>query len=84
MVQRFLTFYEAADHGFESVSDIVDQLDYKSLLNMTAEAYLKTLGINERFTYEILQSATRGNYCQDLNALHALAVMVWRHYVKRK
>ncbi|OBZ84934.1 Farnesylcysteine lyase [Choanephora cucurbitarum] len=76
VVQRFLTFYEAADHGFESVSDIVDQLDYKSLLNMTAEAYLKTLGINERFTYEILQSATRGNYCQDLNALHALAVMV--------
>lgn len=65
-----------SDHGFEHVSDIVQSLDYKNLLNMTAEAYLKELGINERFSQEILQTATRGNYCQDLNALHALAVMV--------
>ncbi|KAI8337330.1 Prenylcysteine lyase-domain-containing protein [Blakeslea trispora] len=76
VVQRFMKFYEASDHGFESVSEIVAKLDYESLLNMTAEAYLEKLGINQRFTHEILQSATRGNYCQDLNALHALTVMV--------
>lgn len=64
------------EHGFEHISDIIESLEYQSLLNMTAEAYLKELGINERFSQEILQTATRGNYCQDLNALHALAVMV--------
>lgn len=66
-----------ANHGFEHVSEIVKSLDFQSLINMTAEEYLsKELGINERFSREILQTATRGNYCQDLDALHALAVMV--------
>ncbi|KAL9550938.1 hypothetical protein MBANPS3_004512 [Mucor bainieri] len=75
VVARFLDLYDS-DHGFEHVSEIVKSLDYQSLLNMTAEAYLKELGINDRFAQEILQTATRGNYCQDLNTLHALAVMV--------
>ncbi|KAK4519197.1 uncharacterized protein ATC70_009429 [Mucor velutinosus] len=75
VVQRFMELYDT-DHGFEHVSEIVKSLDYQSLLNMTAEAYLKELGINDRFAQEILQTATRGNYCQDLNTLHALAVMV--------
>ncbi|RCH82284.1 hypothetical protein CU098_007630 [Rhizopus stolonifer] len=71
-----MEFYGASNHGFEHVSDIVEKLDYQTLLNMTASDYLKELGIQDRFSQEILQSATRGNYCQDLNALHALAVMV--------
>ncbi|GAN05753.1 FAD/NAD(P)-binding domain-containing protein [Mucor ambiguus] len=75
VVKRFMELYDA-DHGFEHVSEIVKNLDYQNLLNMTAEAYLKELGINDRFAQEILQTATRGNYCQDLNTLHALAVMV--------
>ncbi|CEP17748.1 hypothetical protein [Parasitella parasitica] len=75
VVKRFMDLYDT-DHGFEHISEVVKSLEYQSLLNMTAEAYLKELGINERFSQEILQTATRGNYCQDLNALHALAVMV--------
>lgn len=75
VVKRFMELYDA-DHGFEHVSEVVKSLEYQSLLNMTAETYLKELGINDRFAQEILQTATRGNYCQDLDSLHALAVMV--------
>lgn len=70
------------DHGYKDVADIVKDFDFQTLLNMTAENYLQELGINNKFSQEILQSATRGNYCQDLNALHALAVMVKTHYCK--
>ncbi|KAI9474051.1 MAG: Prenylcysteine lyase-domain-containing protein [Benjaminiella poitrasii] len=78
VVQRFLNIYnESENHDtFEDVADVVKSLDLQKLVNMTAEAYLKELGVNERFSHEILQTATRGNYCQDLNALHSLAVMV--------
>ncbi|KAI8979473.1 Prenylcysteine lyase-domain-containing protein [Mycotypha africana] len=75
VVKKFMEIYDASE-GFQDINQIVDKLNFKNLLNMTAESYLKELGINERFSQEILQTATRGNYCQDLNALHALAVMV--------
>lgn len=81
-MQQFLALYETTHKGFETVSEVVERLQYQSLLNMTAEAYLKELGINDRFAQEILQTATRGNYCQDLNQLHALAVMVCCVYIK--
>lgn len=64
------------DHGFEDVQKLVRSLEFETLLNKTAAEYLKELGINERFSNEILQTAARGNYCQNLNALHGLAVMV--------
>lgn len=64
------------DHGFENIQKIVKSLEFETLLNQTAAAYLKDLGINELFSNEILQTATRGNYCQNLDSLHALAVMV--------
>lgn len=75
VVEKFLELYDA-DHGFENVQKIVESLDFDTLLNQTAAHYLKELGINERFSNEILQTAARGNYCQNLNTLHALAVMV--------
>jgi prenylcysteine oxidase/farnesylcysteine lyase len=65
-----------ADHGFENVAKVVKNLDFETLVNQTAADYLAELGINDRFSNEILQTATRGNYCQNLNALHAFAVMV--------
>ena len=64
------------EKGFENVQEMIANLKYEPLLNQTAATYLKDLGINERFSNEILQTAARGNYCQNLNALHALAVMV--------
>ncbi|KAL0573950.1 hypothetical protein ABG067_009169, partial [Albugo candida] len=75
VVEKFLELYDSMD-GFENIQKIVDHLEYQALLNQTATEYLKDLGINERFSNEILQTAARGNYCQNLNGLHALAVMV--------
>lgn len=64
------------DHGFEHVSDIVKQLDLQKLVNITAQQYFKELGTDDQFAQKVLQTATRGNYCQDLDAIHAFAVMV--------
>ncbi|GAA5817285.1 hypothetical protein MFLAVUS_010828 [Mucor flavus] len=75
VVEKFLELYDA-DYGFENIAKIVETLGFNSLFNQSASDYLKKLGVNERFSNEILQTATRGNYCQDLNTLHGLAVMV--------
>lgn len=76
MVEQFLKLYDA-DHGFENMAKIVEKLQFNELMNQTAIDYLNhALGINDRFSFEVLQSATRGNYCQDLNQLHAFALMV--------
>lgn len=64
------------DYVFENIAEVIDTLGFEDLFDQTASDYLKELGIDERFSNELLQSATRGNYCQNLNALHAFAVMV--------
>ncbi|GAA5796649.1 hypothetical protein HPULCUR_002022 [Helicostylum pulchrum] len=73
VVEKFLELYDT-DYGFENIAKIVDTLGFNSLFNQSASDYLKKLGVNKRFSNEILQTATRGNYCQDLNTLHGLAV----------
>ncbi|RCH86498.1 hypothetical protein CU097_004773 [Rhizopus azygosporus] len=76
VVDQFMKLYDS-DLGFEHVPKAVRSLQFESLLNQSAIDYLKDeLGINDAYAYEVLQSATRGNYCQDLNRVHALAVMV--------
>lgn len=76
MVKEFMKLYE--DHeGFETMEKMIESLNYQNLVNQTSIEYLKSLGINDRFSNEVLQSGTRGNYCQDLNRLHPFALMVF-------
>jgi prenylcysteine oxidase/farnesylcysteine lyase len=63
-------------NGYESVDKMVEELGFTAYINQTAAEYLKQQGINENFVHEVLQTAARGNYCQDLNILHVFAVMV--------
>lgn len=75
VVKEFMKLYE--DHeGFETMEKMIESLNYQNLVNQTAIEYLKSLGINDKFSNEVLQSGTRGNYCQDLNRLHPFALMV--------
>ncbi|KAI8976748.1 Prenylcysteine lyase-domain-containing protein [Pilobolus umbonatus] len=75
LVKQFTEIYNMKE-GYSNMADIVRELGIEELLNTTAIDYLNKMGIFDKFSYEVLQSATRGNYCQDLNIVHALATMV--------
>lgn len=55
------------------MSQVVKVLGLEKETEMTAaEYYAAENGLNERYLREIVQSATRVNYGQDLDELHAL------------
>ena len=55
------------------MDQLVKALDLKREIEMTAaDYYAAEKGLNERYLREIVQSATRVNYGQDLDELHAL------------
>lgn len=52
---------------------IVTRLGLENEVEMTAaDYYAKEGGLNERYLREIVQSATRVNYGQNLDSMHAL------------
>jgi prenylcysteine oxidase/farnesylcysteine lyase len=64
--------YENAP-AFINMDQLVKALDLKREIEMTAaDYYAAEKGLNERYLREIVQSATRVNYGQDLDELHAL------------
>ncbi|GAB5593460.1 hypothetical protein Unana1_08360 [Umbelopsis nana] len=59
--------------AFNHMSQVVKDLELEKETEMTAaEYYAAENGLNERYLREIVQSATRVNYGQDLDELHAL------------
>jgi prenylcysteine oxidase / farnesylcysteine lyase len=71
------------------MDQLVKALDLKREIEMTAaDYYAAEKGLNERYLREIVQSATRVNYGQDLDELHALgshasALFYWHAVLPR-
>ncbi|KAI8080016.1 Prenylcysteine lyase-domain-containing protein [Halteromyces radiatus] len=75
IIDRFLTIYHQDKPPFSTLSQIVDQLNLTDLVNKTASDHLTSL-FGSAFVNEMIQSASRGNYGQDANILHAFAALV--------
>ena len=59
------------------MNQLVKALDLTKEIEMTAaDYYASQKGLNERYLREIVQSATRVNYGQNLDELHALGSQV--------
>ncbi|KAI9290361.1 Prenylcysteine lyase-domain-containing protein [Umbelopsis sp. AD052] len=72
VTSRWLKVYDNAP-AFTNMDQLVKALDLKREIEMTAANYYAAeKGLNERYLREIVQSATRVNYGQDLDELHAL------------
>ncbi|CAM0139874.1 hypothetical protein VKS41_007218 [Umbelopsis sp. WA50703] len=69
---RWLDIYQDTP-AFVHMDTIVNRLGLRNEVELTAaEYYAKEGGLNERYLREIVQSATRVNYGQNLDSMHAL------------
>ncbi|KAI9484518.1 Prenylcysteine lyase-domain-containing protein [Zychaea mexicana] len=63
--------------AFRDVGEALALFGIDALVNETAADYLeKRHGISEKFVREIIQTASRANYGQDVEALHAFGALV--------
>lgn len=75
MINTYLGLYNPhAPHS--SIADISASLNFTSLTSVTASAYLAANGVNPLFTHELVDAATRVNYGQNVDDIHALEGMV--------
>ena len=75
MVSAYLGLYEPhAPHS--SIADISASLNFTSLTSVSASDYLAANGVNSLFTHELVDAATRVNYGQNVDDIHALEGMV--------
>ncbi|CAO3619837.1 unnamed protein product [Cunninghamella blakesleeana] len=75
ILEKFLQVYQKDLASFTTLDDIINRLDLDDLVNQTAtKYYIDSLG--DKFVYEMLQTASRGNYNQDTDFIHAFGALV--------
>ncbi|EPQ61030.1 FAD/NAD P-binding domain-containing protein [Gloeophyllum trabeum ATCC 11539] len=72
MLNRFLTLYTPESPKWDTISNLTLALEWQELLMRTAAEYFDVHGVSRRFSREIIEAATRVNYGQNVDRIHAL------------
>ncbi|KAI0683508.1 FAD/NAD(P)-binding domain-containing protein [Earliella scabrosa] len=75
-VDRFLEFYQPSPPRWQNMSAVVSALEWASVTAQTMAEYFDQQGIDPRFTRELVEAATRVNYGQDVDKIHALEGLI--------
>ncbi|KAI0729978.1 FAD/NAD(P)-binding domain-containing protein [Fomitopsis betulina] len=75
MVAQFLTLYSPNAPRFSNITALASDLGWTPVIASTAAEYFDTQGVSRLFTRELVDAATRVNYGQDVDTLHALEGM---------
>lgn len=72
MADKFLYLYGSSAPRFDNLTGLADTLDWTPVIAQTAAEYLEAQGVDRRFTHELVDAATRVNYGQNVDSIHAL------------
>lgn len=76
LVSRFTEFYLPIPPRWTNVSSVVTELGWAEHVVQTGTEYFGLQGVGEKFIQELVGAATRVNYAQDVDAIHALEAAV--------
>lgn len=72
MIDQFVQLYSPDAPKWENISSLASSFEWTDMLAQTTSEYLDTHGISPKFTRELVEAATRVNYGQDADEIHAL------------
>ncbi|KAH7910709.1 FAD/NAD(P)-binding domain-containing protein [Hygrophoropsis aurantiaca] len=72
MISRFIGLYTTESPRWDNVADLAAKFDWTSMANQTTADYFESKGVSPRFTRELIEAATRVNYGQNIDEIHAL------------
>ncbi|OSC98850.1 hypothetical protein PYCCODRAFT_1438835 [Trametes coccinea BRFM310] len=76
MVDRFLRLYSPATPRWSNISSAVSDLEWTEVVAETAAEYFDLQNIDKRWSRELVEAATRVNYGQNVDKIHALGGLV--------
>ncbi|KDQ15081.1 hypothetical protein BOTBODRAFT_145345 [Botryobasidium botryosum FD-172 SS1] len=71
-IETYLDLYQPTRPVWEEIVDLSIALNSSYLLGVTAAEYFDLSGVGRKFSREVIESATRVNYLQNLDHIHAL------------
>lgn len=72
MINSYLALYSKDGPRWEKVEDASTALDFESITSSTTSEFLLSQGVSSNYIYEVVEAATRVNYGQDVDTIHAL------------
>ncbi|KAF8203830.1 Prenylcysteine lyase-domain-containing protein [Pholiota molesta] len=72
MVKQILVLYTAVSPKWDNITDLSARLGWTEIVNSTTADYLAKQGVSEKYVNEVVEAATRVNYGQNVDSLHAL------------
>jgi hypothetical protein len=70
MIKSFLNLYASDTPKWDNIQEMVDALDFSSVINQTASDYLSSRGVHSNWINEVVEATTRVNYGQVSNPLY--------------
>ena len=76
MINRFLSLYSwEYSSPFHNITELVNDMEWAPYVSQTTSEFFDSQSINKLWTREMVESATRVNYGQDADKIHALEGM---------
>jgi prenylcysteine oxidase/farnesylcysteine lyase len=72
MIGTYLSLYAQDTPRWERVEDASSALGFGNLVSSTTAEYLLSKGVAANYISEVVEAATRVNYAQDTDVIHAL------------
>jgi len=72
MTDKFVLLYTPETPHWENITNIIDVFNWDELVSQTGAEYFTSNGVSKLFTNELIEAATRVNYAQDVDSIHAL------------
>ncbi|KAL1664030.1 Prenylcysteine lyase-domain-containing protein [Schizophyllum commune] len=76
IVRKFLRLYSYDHPKWDNIRDLAEQLGVAQLVEDTGEDFFRGKGVSEKFVFELIEAATRVNYGQNVDDLHAFGATV--------
>ncbi|KZV76911.1 FAD/NAD(P)-binding domain-containing protein [Peniophora sp. CONT] len=76
LVSRFTDLYTPTPPRWTNITSIITELGWADQVVQTGTEYFTSQGVSEKFIHELVGAATRVNYAQDADKIHALEASV--------
>jgi len=72
MMDQYIQIYTLEAPRWDNISSLATTYRWTDMVAQTTAEYLDTHGVSPKFTREFVEAATRVNYGQDVDKIHAL------------
>ncbi|OCH92435.1 FAD/NAD(P)-binding domain-containing protein [Obba rivulosa] len=72
MIDEYLELYAKTAPRFDNITELTQTMGWTHWVAQTTAEFFDSRGIDRRFTRELIEAATRVNYGQNVDSIHAL------------